>query len=186
VQYYLAGVLIEPVEAGGVSAVATNGHQLLAVTDFEGECESPIIVEFASTLATQMKRKDAGIATISRPEPDSPMLNITLSNGFAGPAQLIDGKYPAWGNVTPDKLADNPYARVFYNPLYLETFCKAEKILRPGSERRGISIINGEEKSCGCILYPHISDTLHARGVIMPLLQKDAGLYAWNPVRPEE
>jgi hypothetical protein len=185
VRYYLDGVLIEPDPVGGAVAVATNGHVMLVVNDFEGECEAPVIVQFESTLATQMKKKDAGIATISRIAPDSPQLQISLANGFAGPAQLVDGKYPDYKAVMPAELAREPRAQVHYGSNLLAAFCTAEKVLRSHSKARGISIVNGAEKACGCVLFPHISDTLHARGVIMPLMQKALGRYSWAPVREE-
>ena len=178
VRYYLQGVLIESADKG-VIAVATDGHKMLVINDFDGHCEKSIIVQYSSTMATQMKKKDAGIATILRLSPDSDQLQIMLSNGFAGPGQLIDGKYPAYNNVMPKELPTDSAARQHYDPALLTAFCTAEKVLRNGSTYHGISIINGNEKACGCILYPHISDNLHARGVLMPLKQDFD--YAWNP-----
>jgi hypothetical protein len=183
VRYYLAGVLIEPDPVGGAVAVATNGHVMLVVNDFEGECEAPVIVQFESTLATQMKKKDAGVATISRIAPDSPQLQISLDNGFAGPAQLVDGKYPDYQAVMPRQLPDEPCARQFYASNLVARFCTAEKVLRSHCKTRSISIVNGDPKSAGCVLFPHISDTLHARGVLMPLMP---GIdHQWTPAREE-
>jgi hypothetical protein len=187
VRYYLAGVYLEPAgdNTPGAVAVATNGHQLLMVTDYAAECPEPIIVQFESTLATQMKKRDAGTATISRMDPDNSMLIISLSNGFAGPAQLIDGKYPAYKNVVPETLSSEPCTRQHYSPEYIVNFCAAEKILRPGATTRGISLVNGGEKEPICVLFPAVSDTVHARGVLMPLVQK-GDYYAWTPPGPVE
>jgi hypothetical protein len=181
VRYYLDGVYLEPVDTGGLVAVATDGHRMLIINDLAGHCSKPIIVQFASTLATQLKRKDAGIATISRISPDNNSLQISLENGFAGPAVLIDGTYPAYEQVMPKGLNPEPCGQQHYNSEYVAGFCTAEKVLRSDNKQRGISIVNGDQKSPGCVLFPFISDTLHARGVLMPLTQKEAHLYTWNP-----
>jgi DNA polymerase-3 subunit beta len=180
VRYYLDGVYIEPGSNGGAVAVATDGHKILVVTDLEATITEPVIIQFESTLATQMKRKDAGIATVSRISPDNLDLLVTLQNGHIGPARIVEGTYPAYKNVIPEKVSDNPCAMQHYNPQYVIAFCTAEKVLRSNCNSHGISLVNGEQKSPVCIMYPHISDTLHALGVLMPLVQKEMTTYSWQ------
>lgn len=44
IRYYLNGIRIESLPAGGVVAVATDGHRLAACVDPAGECAHPMIV----------------------------------------------------------------------------------------------------------------------------------------------
>ena len=176
VRYYLGGVYIEPNKTEGITAVATNGHVILAVNDTAGTCEAPVIISFESTLVTQMKKHNAGLATITRISPDLPGVTISLESGFSGPGTIIDGRYPDYQAVMPGELASEPAAYVAYDPQYISKFCVAEKVLRPMHKAHGLQIVNGADNRAGCIVFPFISDTVSARGVIMPL-RSDAATY---------
>lgn len=110
---YLKGVLVEPCPAGGVIAVATDGHTLIAFHDPDGSAPRPAIL-----------RCDAGLLALMRERPDAPLSStdclepglvarlslfhacddedeLEPSVDAAGFAEVMEGDFPAWRRAVP-------------------------------------------------------------------------------------
>lgn len=64
IRYYLEGIHVEPNPAGGVIAVATDGHRIAAALDPKGECAAPLLIKLPKDAW-----KFCNAATPNAPEP---------------------------------------------------------------------------------------------------------------------
>jgi hypothetical protein len=182
VRYYLNGILIEPVDTGGVRCVATDGHRMIIVTDPAGHCEDPIIVAFESTTITKMRQKKASTVTVSSVDDDTDIAKISGLEHVSS-VEIIDGTFPDYERVIKDKLPARSCQFTPFNGTYMKGFCDCAKVL--GIRNNCIAFVFGEtQKDSIHVLFGKAEDNLHARGVVMPV-HYDAESMPWLAAVPE-
>ena len=141
VRYYLNGIYFEPIEDGGVRAVATDGHRMIVVTDKNGECEAPIIIDFEKTAVTKMKAKGAGVVAVSRVDEDTVIAKIHGNTDHVSSVNIVSGTFPDYRAVIKSELPKESAGFVPFNSEYMRGFCDVAKIL--DMPNNAISFVNG-------------------------------------------
>lgn len=108
-RYYLNGVLIEPhATQGGVLLVATDGHRLICIHDETGRADKPAIIAlspdaFKACKGDRVLVVDDGEATVfEKGDRDELGDKVAVS-----PHCVVDGTFPDYRHVIPQKLTDN-------------------------------------------------------------------------------
>lgn len=196
VRRLLNGVHVYPREQGGVNIIATNGHHMLHVTDFNGQCARPVILRLPTEAIQYAKAKwasrlrvftvsDMLVAKVSGYHPQSGefIQHIAL-------ATEIDFPEPNrfdWTSVIPSEMSISHYdpARTgeFVDGLYLSNLAQAAKVLGCGCN--AIKVVPGYNKGSAHLIYFGPSRLpkadLHARAVIMGVRGFEE---TWEPTSP--
>jgi DNA polymerase-3 subunit beta len=125
-RYYLNGVFVAPHPNGGVVAVATDGHRLVAAHDEDGEAtESAIVMMEKNGLAMCLRGREAArrILSIDTAANTGAFTDIVdakeVKIGSIG-VTIIDGVFPDWFRVLPPAIKQKDVKPVAFNPRYLK------------------------------------------------------------------
>jgi DNA polymerase-3 subunit beta len=126
IRYYLNGLLIEA-SAHTTRIVGTNGHVMGIYNNIDQENEldgrvSFILPDFALALLKPAKNKLDQLVI----ETDGARGTLTVVGGASVNFTAIDGKYPDYSRVMPDKVTGEAAQ---FNPDYVADFKKAYKLL---------------------------------------------------------
>ena len=169
VRYYLNGIYFEPGKNGGVVAVATDGHSMLAVYDEHATIEAPIIVEFQPYTITQCRGKNPGaLLAVNRVADTECLVSLQLP-GHTMNCRLIEGKYPDWRSVMPDSLPESVSPVHHLNSAYLEKMSKAAQILSTKKTYTSTYMVSRDRNNSVLFVFNAPMDGLIARGCIMPM-----------------
>lgn len=161
VRYYLKGIYVEPCQEGGIIAVVTDGHRLVAVRDPNGECSEPAILSMTKeTVAAAKKNRKSGLIEYAKKSG----LRVTDDAGVVKYIQpdnpVCDGKFPEWRRVMPasDTLITGLHGT--FNPNYVETAGEIEAALRGGAQPgirvfSSLKVTNGVNESSMALFRPH-------------------------------
>lgn len=159
-RYYLKGVYIEPSPAGGVIAVAMDGHRLAAIHDPYGVAERPAILamEWSSKALKEAKREmtprrldlDLGEKPIPKAIAANVMGNCSEVKGSdkLDPGEQvdvisvseIDGTFPAWRFIVPYHGLKESFAAGHFgiNTAYVDDCRKAALAYLPKDQLKGM------------------------------------------------
>lgn len=155
-RYYICGVYVEPHPAGGVVAVATDGHRMVVIRDDDGSISAPSVLRFDRKFLADCRRK--------------PDLKVSTKDGIAvlgdkaslGTCEAIDGTFPEWRRVVPTPKKTGCSAS--FQARYLGSFGPLANWL--SSSDQGPLRVSSDDDS-GPALVQFMSD--RAFGVIMPV-----------------
>lgn len=168
VRYYLTGVYFAPHPKGGVIAVGTDGHRLIAAHDASGKCSKPCIVKFDRETWAPLK-KDRSVDLVID------AAGIVRCEHYAGTkSALIDGVYPEWHQVAAEVhklLTKRFYSKPVYGPAafnatYLSEFAKVNAALKENGSRAALKIVSFSERDPALILFP---DEPRIFALLMPM-----------------
>ena len=175
-RYYLNGVYIVPDPDGGVRLVSTDGHRLLIITDRDGSCEEKngFILDVDKSAETKMKQKGYLDVDILQDE-DMVLTRVIprIQNNAPKPyvcgAEIIDGIFPEYDGIIPNKLPKKSAQQVTFNGNYMAGFCTIAKIL--GVYFNSVSFVNaGTDSTAINVLFGRCDNgSIHARAALMPL-----------------
>ncbi len=170
VRYYLQGIAIQPDGTGGANVIGTDGHKMLVVNDANGVCQSDIIINFPKTFITKCKQASAETVSIIKMDDDVYMARIE-STGYFQMIDVIEGRYPDWKAVIPEKVSGKPGGNTAYDSKYVSILASVGKILDVYCG--AMSIVNGDDSNKPVtVLYGAPAfDGLHVRGVLMPVVK---------------
>ena len=132
VRYYLNCVMIEPRAAGGVRAVATDGHALGFAGDERGSaCERILLPTDAVTWALKQKGEFVSLNY------DGFAGTLTAESGAVIPVTLIDGRFPDWQAVVPVAAGTGEIG-----PCNAELYARLDKAAK-GLKKAGVSGFRG-------------------------------------------
>lgn len=157
-RYYLKGVYLT-VQDGKLTCVATNGHRLIMIPYGEDPGHAPNVIipsDLIKKIKINKKHYDQAIIKIL-----DQAITIEYDNmSFAG--LLVDGTYPDYIRVIPDgDMTSIP--SIVFNPEYLGSFAKVNKILNNGKSVGSIKMnFYGSEKPC-------VITTPEYKAVLMPM-----------------
>lgn len=140
VRHYLTRARVEPVAAGGVLIVATDGIRLVALYDAQGSASGVMSVD-AVKLPSIPKKGDALVTFADG--------RATLATGAAVPAQLYpaggnDSHYPDWRVIAPRQLpAKRPDESCVFAAEYLGDFIAINEAY--GSKFQSIRILEAAD-----------------------------------------
>ena len=160
-RWYLNGILLD-VRANDITAVATDGHRLIAVpvTLAEGaRIVGQYIIPRELLDGVKPSHKALPIGVII-----NDAINVTIDTGGAQLAgKLIDGTYPNWRTVVPHTVSG---AAGQFNHEYVASFGKAHQLL--GGKYSPTMFHNGDGAA-------RIGLAADAVGVLMPLRESEPG-----------
>lgn len=158
IRYYLNGVYVEPLPAGGAVIVATNGHAIGLWRDPSAVVERSAILRIGKNLREACREADDG-----RLELVDGRLVVTNAQKTEYHVQPngekdgevtkweVEGKYPDWKTVFPDECQVGPMG--MFNAMYMKMVHKTLKIAT-GNDFAGITLRQSDENksifvSCG-------------------------------------
>jgi hypothetical protein len=166
-RYYLNGVYFEPLQHGGVTLFATDGHRMIQVTDTEGFCERPVILSFDPQAVTKMRHGKAERLTVSARGHDL----IAEIGGIKhiSYCEEIKGRFPDCRVVITRELPESSCQVAPINGSWLADFALAAKHLNVPNE--ALSVVHNEHATgVVCVLIGRPAEkALQARGCIMPM-----------------
>ena len=167
VRYYLNGAMVETA-AGGLRAVATDGHAL-AVCDSPGAGPGERLLIPREAVEWALKQKGEAV-TLEWTEAKG-LAEMVNEAGARIPVKLIDGRYPEYAAVIPMLKADRTELAGF-NPEILVLVAKcAAGLKKYGDAGRYPAVTlhgNGNNNAAGFEL-GGLKDGLRVIGVVMPL-----------------
>lgn len=162
-RYYLNGVCIE-IDARGVTYIGTDGHRMMAYRDDllddddDNRLVGTFIIPIAHCKAHKVAKDDDGRAKVFHHHGDEGRL--TIAYNFVDLTFLpIDGVYPHWRRVVPQKPASGVIAQ--FNLKYLADLHKFARALELGDP---FIAPNGEGPAL-----VWFSGLDHVMGVVMPI-----------------
>jgi hypothetical protein len=156
---------------------------MIVVTDRNGTCDKDIIVELPKTLVTKLKQKRSHVAKIQELSERNWVCQIyddMDSIWHTESVNIIDGRFPDWECVIPNKLPVPSTARPGVNAHYIAHFGAMVNILDISGQAIQI-VANGD--NAFCIVFGSSSRPgIHARGVVMPIRIKGDNMNWLPPV----
>lgn len=194
IRYYLNGLLVDVNPAGAVALVATDGHRLLALPMDADDVSDARPGEYIipRDALESVKPIKAGRNTFpleltieqSAPEPDPKRPGVmvqapahfALTGATTAAGAVVDGRYPDWRRVLPDKASGEPG---HYQPAYVADFGTVAALLTGKKDSYPVIHHNGSSAA----LVTGLGDG--AIGVLMPLRASademtHPGLPAWT------
>lgn len=186
-RYYLNGVHVEPLAAGGVIMVATDGHRIYAAFDPSGYTPRPFIVQVSPAFLKQCKPGARSEGTrLKVPAPDGgwhpdrlPSGNVSAechevagADGFlktVSPKCLVDGVYPDWRRVVPRPIKAVSTAIPCFNARYLSDLSTVAAALavRRQSSTGAWAIAWNDAEAPALVTFPNSEHEFFA--VLMPM-----------------
>lgn len=182
IRYYLNGIYVAPHPEGGAVLVATDGHILAIVRDFDGTPpETPVILNVSKHLAVAGKkvltRKEINpggenlprlhmsggrlcVAVMGREDGEW----VTRTERAVQPGDpLIEGTYPEFMRVIPEKKDLKPGLAGWFNPELLARMDYSS----PGTRHKSVTFYSVSDKNSAVA---HLVATgLDAMIVVMPM-----------------
>ena len=168
-KYYLKGVYIEAHPDGGVIMTATDGHRLGSYHDNEaGQPESPMILPISREVLTALKNKKALAVSWKENKITVTFRGKAAADDYSEAsftAEPIDGTFPDWRRVVPEKpvTANNNFPA--FNGSYLGDFGKAAALIT-GIKDGTVRILHSGDKNAALVEFPGNPDFT---GVLMPI-----------------
>jgi DNA polymerase-3 subunit beta len=166
-RYYLNGVCIQHTPTGPVF-VATDGHRLIAARhDWQGDAPAlfaPVIVPLELLKRIKIVRKASDVATITLTGEGGDRKVAIDYAGATVAANAIDGTFPDWRRVTPQKEPSGVACQ--FQAQYLDAFRDAMAILAGGKSDAQPNIAhNGDSPA---LVDLGDAGAVQAFGVLMP------------------
>ena len=179
VRYYLNGAMVESA-AGGLRAVATDGHAL-AVCDSPGAGPAERLLIPREAVEWALKQKGDAFTL----EWEGFAGTLTTESGIPMQVALIDGRFPDYQAVIP-MLQDDRTELAGFNPEILATIAKASAGLRKaGAAGKYCSVTlhgNGSNNAIGFELNG-LNHGIKLIGVAMPLRDMQAPRSGFGLIR---
>ncbi|MFI8479672.1 hypothetical protein ACIGCM_03785 [Pseudomonas sp. NPDC078700] len=189
VRYYLNAVQIERHPSGGVVIVATNGHFMGAIHDPDGW----ISPDHKSVLVGTVSKRLLSACSASKGSDCEPPANLWIAEKFSlvtsledtteepelfgehshltEKTELVDGLFPDWRRVMPQKRLTKAEPFPCLNGEYLEVFNRIG-VLLTGQKRfggGGICLEPSEDKGAVVVRFSNFDLINKFVGVIMPM-----------------
>lgn len=168
VRYYLNGVLLTDNAGAGARILATDGHRLISIRDYDGTVSGdaePTIVAFSGEALKALRAKKNADESVSVTIGAAGVI-VTVA-GISYPCAVVDGQFPDCDRVipAPEDRAGITGEFPAFNPVYLADFAKIATTLATGAVAP-IRLHLSSERDSARIEYPHAPEVV---GVLMPI-----------------
>lgn len=171
IRYYLNGVYVEPLPAGGAVIVATNGHAMGIWRDTSAEVERPAILRIGKNLRevcqeaadARLELIDGRLTVTNKQKTEYHVQPNGGKDGSPASWEIARDKYPLWKAVFPDECKTGPVG--MFNAAYLKLVHKALKIAT-GNDFAGITLRQSDEKKSIFVSSSLLTDFA---AIIMPM-----------------
>jgi len=163
-RYYLRGVYIEPATNGGVNLVATTGHIMLFAWDRDGYTNRSAIISYPPKrpIKTWWPNNDGWATKLCLDGKMGYIYSASDALYHAEPLSEIDGTFPDYGRVVPDKTSNELAQFEWQYLVRLEKAIKRSGFWKPVLHFNGLS---------PAIFKPsgQRNNENHIYGIIMPM-----------------